>query len=184
MFLTESPPINIISKTPRKKRKISLNDKTPTYSNQDNIISSPKVTSSSTNTTSDSSPSYELCTLEDSKKYKPFYVAASKNNNLAGIDLENLECYHASKHKKNRKLETQDESCYSSSKLCTILRNVATETTPDYFIENYKSLMDENEQLRSELIQLSSKHQKLLLNMKYLESKIENLKLNKLIQEL
>ncbi|XP_058790988.1 peroxynitrite isomerase THAP4-like isoform X2 [Phymastichus coffea] len=43
LFLTEPPPINITLLTPRKRRKISLSDRTPSYSNEDNIMYSQDI---------------------------------------------------------------------------------------------------------------------------------------------
>jgi hypothetical protein len=178
LFLTIPPPLGLISLAQRKRKKVSVDDEASMYLKNEETIYLQLNDVHTQDESTDESPIYEICEIEDSKDEKVMFLSEYQNYDIESNVTEDLDSYYVGK-KECEEVEEQDEKVSASSRFqCITFKDHSTQTDTDHFLENYKQLVDKNESLESELVRWSNRYKTLMTNMKYLESKIQRLTLS------
>ncbi|XP_003424159.1 uncharacterized protein LOC100678957 [Nasonia vitripennis] len=87
-------------------------------------------------------------------------------------DLKGFEAYY----EENEGDEVIGERYLSStnSNFVTV-RDCSTQTDTDYFLQNYQLIVDKKKSLENELAKWNDRYKRLMMNVKYLEAKVQNL---------
>lgn len=120
---------------------------------------------------------YAICDTEDSNDTKAIYISEYENEPLENKIIENLETYYVRENEDEEDIKP-NYSETSRFHCIAIMKDCSTQTDNNYFLKNFKLLLDKNERLENEVVRWDSRYNQLLSHMKILETKIQRLTLN------
>lgn len=109
----------------------------------------------------------EINPVEASNDLELYHEAKELNENL-----QDLETYYeeieGSEDIEERYLSLNDSNFIT-------VRDCSTQTDTDYFLQNYRLLINKKKNLKDELAKWNDRYKKLVINVKYLEAKVQDL---------